>query len=44
MNKDDEVTGFVLEHAAELLRPYLFPESQVSSRPKAKSINDAANG
>ena len=43
MNDDDEVTGFVLEHAAELLRPYLFPESQISSRPKTKGRDDAAS-
>lgn len=28
LNDEDEVTGFVVEHAAELLRPYLFPEFQ----------------
>ena len=28
LNDEDEVTGFVLEHAAELLRPYLFPGLQ----------------
>ena len=26
-NADGEVVGITLEHAAELLRPYLFPES-----------------
>ncbi len=26
-NAEGEVTGMVLEHAAKLLRPYLFPES-----------------
>ena len=25
---DGEVTGVVLEHAAQLLRPYLFPDSE----------------
>lgn len=31
LNDDDEVTGFVLERAGELLRPYLFPGLQDSS-------------
>ena len=26
-NRDGDVTGVTIEHAAELLRPYLFPES-----------------
>ena len=27
-NAEGEVTGMVLEHAAELLRPYLFPDGR----------------
>ena len=27
-NAEGEVTGIVLEHAAELLRPYLFPDGR----------------
>ena len=27
-NAEGEVTGVVLEHAAELLRPYLFPDGR----------------
>ena len=30
-NADGEVVGITLEHAAELLRPYLFPESKTST-------------
>ena len=30
-NADGEIVGITLEHAAELLRPYLFPESQNST-------------
>lgn len=37
LNDEDEVTGFVLEHAAELLRPYLFPEVQDLPKPDVKS-------
>lgn len=38
LNDEDEVTGFVLEHAAELLRPYLFPELQ-DVPSKATDVN-----
>ena len=38
LNDEDEVTGFVLEHAAELLRPYLFPELQ--GLPSSKADRD----
>ena len=31
LNDADEVTGFVIERARELLRPYLFPGLQDSS-------------
>ena len=34
LNDEDEVTGFVLEHAAELLRPYLFPGLEDMSHKK----------
>ena len=27
-NAEDEITGMVLEHAAELLRPHLFPDGR----------------
>ncbi len=30
-NADGDVVGITLEHAAELLRPYLFPESQTQT-------------
>ena len=29
-NRDGDVTGVTIEHAAELLRPYLFPEGTES--------------
>ena len=40
-NRDGEVTGVTIEHAAELLRPYLFPdgsESWEASRNDATTI------
>ena len=37
LNDEDEVTGFVLEHAAELLRPYLFPGLQDMSNKEMDS-------
>ena len=29
-NRDGDVTGVTIEHAAELLRPYLFPDGEES--------------
>ena len=36
LNDDDEITGFVLEHAAELLRPHLFPNIHDTPKPLSK--------
>lgn len=40
LNDDDEVTGFVLEHAAELLRPYLLSEVHQKLQPEMKGRHD----
>ena len=34
-NPDGEVVGITLEHAAQLLKPYLFPESADGMAKKA---------
>lgn len=39
-NADGEVVGITLEHAAELLRPYLFPEP-VDGKVKGDAKRDA---
>ena len=39
-NADGEVVGITLEHAAELLRPYLFPES-VDGKTKATAHRES---
>ena len=39
-NADGEVVGITLEHASELLRPYLFPES-VDGKTKGTAHRDS---
>ena len=41
LNDADEVTGFVLEHAAELLGPFLISEAQDQAPSKLKSGHGA---
>ena len=40
-NRDGDVTGVTIEHAAELLRPYLFPDSGESKNPKKAKLSGA---
>ena len=38
-NRDGDVTGVTIEHAAELLRPYLFPDGQGSKDLKRAKLS-----
>lgn len=38
-NRDGDVTGVTIEHAAELLRPYLFPGGEGEKDPKRAKLS-----
>ena len=43
-NDDDELTGFVLEHAAELLLPHLPSKPQIPPKDEAKGDAGTTDG